>query len=123
MGEKIFSFNATESEVKFFKREISRTNSNPTKVIKQLIQDAKEENKKLDEIEGIKKVIRESQKTTRELIEEIVKDVAALRFEVGCLSEDRMGEKKAKEIKEAADKLGEKSLADLIEAEKEEMQK
>ena len=116
MGEKIFSFNATESEVKFFKREISRTNSNPTKVIKQLIQDAKEENKKLDEIEGIKEVICESQGITKELVKQIVKDVAAVRFEVRCLSIDSMGENKAKEIKEEADEIGNENLANLIKA-------
>lgn len=122
MAGKIFSFNATELEVEFFEREIRRTNSNPTKIIRQLIQDAMKEKKKLEEIEGIKEVIRKSQGTTKDLVEQIVMDVAAMRFEIGCLSEDKMGEKKAKEIKEAADKLGEEKLADLVKIKMEEIQ-
>ena len=114
MAGQMFGFKATELETEFLKQEISKTNSNPTTVIKQLIQDAMEENKKLDEIEGIKKVIRESQGITKELVKQIVKDVAALRFEVRCISIDRMGENKTKEIKETADELGEESLANLI---------
>ena len=114
MAGQMFGFKATELETEFLKQEISKTNSSPTTVIKQLIQDAMEENKKLDEIEGIKKVVRESQGIIKELVKQIVKDVAASRFEVRCISIDRMGENKTKEIKETADELGEESLANLI---------
>ena len=113
MAKKTHSFRTTEWEEAFLMEETKRTNTNVTTVIKQLIQDAMEENKKLDEIEGIKEVICESQGITKELVKQIVKDVAAVRFEVRCLSIDRMGESKAKEIKETADEIGDEKLINL----------
>jgi len=122
MAKKTHSFRTTEWEEAFLVEETKITNTNVTTVIKQLIQDAMKEKKRLGEIEGIKEVIRESQGITKELVEQIVKDVTAVRFEVGCLSVDRLGEEKTKEIKEEADELGEENLANLVKAKMEEIQ-
>lgn len=122
MAKKFIAFRAAEIEVKFLVEEAKRININISTVIKRLIQDAMQEKKKLSEIEGIKEVIRESQGVTKELVKQMVKDVTAMRFEVGCLSVDRFGESKTKEIKEDADELGEEKLADLTEKEMEEIQ-
>ena len=42
MAGQMFGFKATESEAEFLKQEISKTNSNPTTVIRQLIRNAME---------------------------------------------------------------------------------
>ena len=65
MAGKIFSFNATELEVAFFRREISRTNSNPTKIIRGLIQNAMEGRNIEDQIEILKSELGEIKKLVK----------------------------------------------------------
>ena len=70
MSGQMFGFKATELEVEFLKREISKTNSNPTTVIRQLIRKAMEgkelENQteifkaKLERLEKISLLVAES---------------------------------------------------------------
>jgi len=72
MAGKIFSFNATELEVAFFRREISRTNSNPTKIIRGLIQNAMKGGKQKDQIETLEAKLERLEKISLRVAESAI---------------------------------------------------
>jgi len=113
MAKRVFSFKAseTDAEVEFINREVKRTNTNISTVIKQLIRNAMDEKKLEDQTEMLKSELGEIKKFTKQAAEcaTFAKYMATANYDELAQSNP----KKVEEMKKAVEKLTKKGMDEI----------